>query len=379
MVSTIFRFVLFLLTIIIPVFWSHYLLYFTAVSFFGIVDTYIKWIIAIWLFIFSISFIVASVLAHWKDTLFTRGLYVVAAAWLGFLTYLVISCAIAWGIYFLGAYFQFEISTLILWIVTITAALLVGMYGLWNATHIRVTEVQVPIVWLDPEWEGKKIVQISDVHLGHVLRQDFLWDIVDKINNINPEFVCITWDFFDGMDGNLEHLSEPLNGIAAPRGVYYVDGNHEAYLGTERSLEAIGETKTHILRDQIVSFPGLQLIGISFLGGKGLTEKQNVLEVAHSLPDFKPEVPYVLLYHKPFLLPTTNNSDSGLILFGHTHKGQLFPFTLIVKVIFGPLSYGLSQFGNLSVYVSSGVGTWGPPMRVGTIPEIVSIELVRAK
>ena len=87
--------------------------------------------------------------------------------------------------------------------------------------------------------------------MGHTLRQDFLWEIVDQINRIHPELLLITGDFYDGMDGNLEHLAEPLNEVNAVHGTYYVDGNHETYLGVSRSLEAISATKVNILRDSM--------------------------------------------------------------------------------------------------------------------------------
>lgn len=102
------------------------------------------------------------------------------------------------------------------------------------------------------------------MHIGHVLRQDFLWNIVDKINYVRPEAVFITGDFFDGMDGNLEHLSEPLDDIDSKHGIYYVDGNHETYLGTSRSLAAIGETRAKILNDSMEVIDGLQIAGVSY-------------------------------------------------------------------------------------------------------------------
>ena len=126
----------------------------------------------------------------------------------------------------------------------------IGFYGLWNAANPRIIEQTIFIRNLPVYWQGKKLVQISDVHMGHTLRQDFLWEIVDKINAVQPEALLITGDFYDGMDGSLEHLAEPLEHVQAKHGVFYVDGNHETYLGTSRSLEAIAATKVKILHDK---------------------------------------------------------------------------------------------------------------------------------
>lgn len=107
-------------------------------------------------------------------------------------------------------------------------------------------------------------MHITDVHLGHILRQKYLQGVVDIVNRQNPVAVFITGDLFDGMDGNLEHLVDPLNNVKAKHGIFYVTGNHETYLGIERSLASLRETKARILRDEIVTVDGLDIIGIDY-------------------------------------------------------------------------------------------------------------------
>ena len=113
------------------------------------------------------------------------------------------------------------------------------LYGISNARIISMTRVDVEIRNLPEAWEGKKIAHISDVHVGHILRAGFVRRIVRRINKENVEMVCITGDLFDGMDGRLEHLVDPLSDLNSPHGVFYVDGNHETYLGVERAFEAL--------------------------------------------------------------------------------------------------------------------------------------------
>lgn len=109
-------------------------------------------------------------------------------------------------------------------------ALLTSLYGLYNARNIQITRENIYIKNLPESWNGKKIGHISDVHIGHINRSSFLGKIVRKINAENVELLCITGDLFDGMDGRLEHLLDPLNQITAPHGIMYADGNHETYL-----------------------------------------------------------------------------------------------------------------------------------------------------
>src|SRR5208283_4003741 len=95
---------------------------------------------------------------------------------------------------------------------------------------------------LPPGWQGKTLVQLSDVHLGQVLGADFLARVVAKVNAQRPAMVLITGDLFDGADGNLEELSAPLNRLVVPKGIYFVTGNHETYLGVQRACAALRDT-----------------------------------------------------------------------------------------------------------------------------------------
>ena len=136
-----------------------------------------------------------------------------------------------------------------------------------------------------PGWQGKKLVQLSDVHLGRVLGADFLSRVVDKVNAQNPAMVLITGDLFDGADGNLEELVAPLNRLVAPQGIYFVTGNHETYLGVQRSCAALRETPVRVLTDERVVVDGLQVIGISY------PERGHALDFAEKmakLPGFDP-------------------------------------------------------------------------------------------
>ncbi len=207
---------------------------------------------------------ISSVCASQWDNRKTRYAYYLSAIWLGILQYLFLSFIFIWGLAFLTEGTALQAPLSLLGLIGLCISGTVVVYGIYNARIIYTTRVDVEIRDLPPSWEGKKIAHISDVHVGHILRSRFVRRVVKKINSENPEMVAITGDLFDGMDGRLEHLVDPLSDITAPHGVYYVDGNHETYLGVERAFTSLGHTKTRILRDEIVTLDGLDIIGVDY-------------------------------------------------------------------------------------------------------------------
>ncbi len=249
---------------------------------------------------------------------------------------------------------------------------LYSAYGVANAYHPRIVRFKVRIKNLPPGWQGKKLVQLSDVHLGRVLGADFLARTVAKVNAQNPAMVLITGDLFDGADGNLEELVAPLNRLVAPQGIYFVTGNHETYLGVQRSCAALRNTPVRVLADERVVIDGLQVIGVSYPErghSLGFTEKMAKLH------GFDPALPSILLYHSPTQVAEAKAAGINLQLSGHVHQGQIFPLQFITRLMFGRHYHGLHVEGDYTLYTSSGTGGWGPTMRTGNHPEIVVIHL----
>ena len=215
-------------------------------------------------------------------------------------------------------------------------------------------------------------MQLSDVHLGRILGADFLSRVVAKVNAQNPAMVLITGDLFDGADGNLEELVAPLNRLVAPQGIYFVTGNHETYLGVQRSCAALRNTPVRVLADECVVIDGLQVIGISY------PERGHALGFAEKmakLPGFDPALPSILLYHSPTQVAEAKAAGINLQLSGHVHQGQIFPLQFITRLMFGRYYHGLHTEGDYTLYTTSGAGVWGPTMRTGNHPEIVVIHL----
>lgn len=353
-------------------FGAHFFVYASLVHFFTLTNIFHKYLLATFLFLLSLSFVFASIASHYYENSITRNAYFLSGLWLGLLVNLLLACIAGWLIIWISQWIGFSLDRALLGAVFFGVALLVSLYGTYHALHPVVKHISVRIPGIPDEWKGKTIVQLSDVHLGHVYRSDFLKDVVEQVNALHPKLVVVTGDLFDGMDGQLDSLVQPFNAIDAEKGVYFVSGNHETYLGIDTALSALKNTEVTILKDEVRDIDGLRLIGINF-PYRG--EHKDVLTVLGGLQDQYVGKPNILLYHAPTKIEEIAKSGVNLMLSGHTHQGQQFPFQFITHMVHKGYDYGLYSFGDFTLYTTSGVGTWGPTMRIGTQSEIVAITL----
>jgi hypothetical protein len=362
----------FILIALSILFFSHYFIYFSLSHFFGIGAPARRAALAAILFLLPASFIASSILAHWTDNFFSRALYFCSAMWLGVVLTLILTFALAWGAWGTTKLFTRSPSPGIFGWAAVALACLYSAYGLWNAYHPRARSLTVRIKSLPPAWRGRKVVQLSDLHLGYILGAGFATRLVAMVNAERPDLVAITGDLFDGADGKLEELVAPLNALRAPLGIYFVTGNHETYLGVERAYAALRATPVRILADERVLIDGLQVIGISY------PERGHSLDLAQAiarLPGFNPALPSILLYHSPTHIAEAKAAGINLQLSGHAHHGQILPIQFISRLVYGRYYHGLHVEGDYTLYASSGAGTWGPTMRTGNHPEIAVIRL----
>lgn len=364
--------IVFLLISIAILFGLHYLLYFSIVNFFSIIIHGHKVILASLLSFLGISFFLSTLLAHWKENLFTRNFYFFSGFWMGFLLNLLMVLAIVWLIVWMGNLFSFSPNRAVLGMIFFVLAFIFSIYGSWSSFNPKIKKITVKIPNLSENWKGKKIVHLSDIHLGHIYKAGFMEKIVREVNSINPEMVLITGDLFDGMDGELANPIEPINNIQAGKGIYFVTGNHETYLGLNEIFKALKKIKITVLRDEVVNVDGLKIIGINY-PVRG--EDKDVVSTLNSLKRDFYGAPNILMYHSPVNIEQIKNSGVNLELCGHTHSGQIFPLGLITKMLYKGYDYGLFAMGNYTLYITNGTGTWGPPMRTGNTPEIVEITL----
>lgn len=363
------RLIRFILIIQFVLFLAHLLVYetwtFSAAG--AAKSVWIKLVAAV----LSVSFVAASLLGFRYANVLVRAFYRVAAVWLGWLSFLVLAAIAAWIVFGITklASLSLGFHRLVEWLFGLGIA--AGVYAVFNANWTRTTRVTVRLPNLPTAWRGRRVALISDVHLGHVRNGDFLRRMVSKILHEQPQAVFIAGDLYDGTPLDAERAAEPLRKLTAPHGVYFVAGNHEQFGDDTKYLRAIEKTGVRVLRNEKVDVEGLQIIGVSYRdASNGLTFRQ-------LLPGLRPDPnrASIFLTHAPDHPDLSEAAGFSLQLCGHTHLGQYIPFTWIVRRIYGQFAYGLSCFGNMQAYTSSGVGTWGPPLRLGSNPEIVVLEL----
>lgn len=362
---------LFLGAFLVVLIGSHFFIYFSFVSFFRIIGIYKIWIGSV-IAVLPALFIISSIIAHYYFNYFTRTLYFISGLWLAVALNLILAFLVIWLLIGSSKIFNFNLNLKFLGWLGIFFSFLFLIYGIWNTYDTKIKNITVKIKDLPIEWQNKKAVQISDVHLGYVYGKDRLRFLVDKIKKLDPDIIFITGDLFDGMDGRLGEMVDPLNQLDPPLGAYFITGNHETYLGVDKAFASLSKTKVKILDDAFINIDGLQLIGLSF-PSRGINENRNFEEIFGSLPGLDLSKPTILLYHSPMQVVQAKDLGIDLFLAGHTHVGQLFPFEFITNIVYSGFDYGLHTDGDFSIYTSSGVGTWGPTARTSKNSEIVLI------
>ena len=236
-----------------------------------------------------------------------------------------------------------------------------------------VREVEVRLAGLPLDLDGTVLVQISDLHLGSLLGRPWLEGRIAQIAALHPDIVAVTGDLVDGDASEVERLLPTLQTLKAPLGVWAVTGNHEFYAGLDRCVSLMEQAGYTVLRDraQQVS-PGLVLAGVDDLSGR----RQFQIDgdpVGRALQHL-PEGAVVFLCHSPLEGEKASALGAGLMLSGHTHAGQIWPFGYLVRLAY-PRLEGRYSIGSMTLLVCRGTGTWGPPMRLFRPSEILRITL----
>jgi predicted MPP superfamily phosphohydrolase len=248
------------------------------------------------------------------------------------------------------------------WVIELS--LVIGLAGFIVALSPSVRKINLTSTKIA---EPLRFVQITDVHIGSRSSR-FLDKVMRKVNQLDARFLCITGDFIDST-GVTEKELESLQSYDGP--VYFCIGNHEKYEDLDSIVQRLSNLGVTVLRNRAVTDNGVQFIGID--------DRDDAMQVSRQLARINVESePYViLLYHRPRGLEAAAEAGVDLMLSGHTHNGQIVPFNLIVKRVFEQMR-GLYYHGKATLYVSSGTGTWGPIMRLGTRSEITLFEVLPA-
>jgi len=322
----------------------------------------------------SASFVAASLLAFRYTNAALRVFYRAAAVWLGLLTYLFIAAVSSWIIFVAARMADLDVNFHRIVELLFAAAVVAGLYGVFNAGWTRITRATVRLANLPEAWRGRTAALISDVHLGHVRNGSFLRRMVAKILREEPDAIFIAGDLYDGTAIDAGQAAAPLSQLTAPHGVYFVAGNHEQFGDDSKYLDAIAAAGVRVLSNEMVEADGLQIIGVPY---RNAAQQGNLASVLRGIGVDRNRAS-ILLTHAPDHPEIAEAAGVSLQLSGHTHLGQFIPWSWMARRIYRQFVYGLSRIGKMQVFTSSGAGTWGPPLRLGSNPEIVLLEFQQA-
>jgi len=269
-----------------------------------------------------------------------------------------------------------EYTRLVLFGTVTTAVFALILSAHINTWFPKVNRVEISLNGEKSEMPGVNIALVSDIHLGSLTPKNRISKMVSRINSLEPDIILLAGDILDEDVGPVIHrdLGSAIKNLSAPLGVYGVTGNHEYIGGVDEAAEYLTSHGIHLIRDSVIKInnsfylAGREDLTIERFSGRTRKSAQELLK------DTGDDLPVILLDHQPFRLEKAAAAGADLQLSGHTHHGQLWPFNFITRAVY-TISSGFGEVDGMKVYVSSGIGTWGPPMRLGTRPEIVKIRV----
>lgn len=310
----------------------------------------------------------------------STGLTVLGSYWLAAMDFFVLSLILVDLVRLADRWLQFlpqglKLFPAVTGFVVVVVVLGFVLYGAWNSRNPQLTHYDINIDKPAGSLKVLHAVVVSDIHLGNIVHNDRLMAMIDRVNSLNPDIVFLPGDIIDENIGPFveQKMPESFRKLNSKYGVYAVFGNHE-YIGghAEEAYHYLTEAGVTVLRDGFMEIAGcFNVVGRDDRSRErfGVAGRKELSEVMASIDR---SIPVLLLDHQPGHLGEAQEQGVDLQLSGHTHRGQLFPFNLITKRIF-ETDWGYLSKGEFQIIVSSGFGTWGPPIRVGNQPEIVDI------
>lgn len=358
---------------------ANYYLYIRGLQAFSITQPLKKWYIAAFLLLGS-SFFIGMILERVASSAFSELVVRIGTMWLPFMLYLLMAVVLIDIVRVFNHFFHFlPVITpglkQAVGILTISIVTVVVIIGYINA---RVVNVRTIPLTIHKKVEGKpemKVLMVSDIHLGALIRERHEQRLLHIINEQKPDLVLICGDLIDSEIAPVirKKLGKHIQEIKTPYGVYAITGNHEYIGGIEQSLAYLKSIHVKMLLDSIVTLPnGVQVVGRNDRSaGHGAKGQKPLAELLTNIDHSKP---VIVMNHQPYNLSEASDARVDLHLSGHTHHGQLWPFNYITKAMF-ELSWGYLKKEETHFYVSSGYGTWGPAVRLGNRPEVVVFNL----
>lgn len=299
----------------------------------------------------------------------------------GALFYTLVQTAGGFGLYlFLGAIVlgillgagrlvSFPITTTTTSIV-LGGSMLLGIIGLVQARFITTVSYTIELPDAPVSWNGKTAALVADTHFGIINKARFSNKVVAKILSLEPDFVLHAGDFYDGPALATAPITASWKRLADQVPVFFAPGNHEQYGNYGAFIDSIRAGGITVLDDKIVTYDGVQIVGLRYRDGVNGDEITDALAAMN----IDPAIHSIAINHVPTRQERFNTKGIDLLVSGHTHRGQFWPLNFLVRAIYGQYYYGQSSFRGLQTITTSGVGTFGPPFRLFNPPEIVLIQ-----
>ena len=308
----------------------------------------------------TLVFFLSTVLINFTELLLFDYLYIVSAVLFGFLCQLLIFGSI----FYVLKHIVKKPKLLAKILISLTVAIF--LLGLYNALFINVKRIKLRN--LDNYNSNIKIAHLSDLHLGLIYGPSYLENLVSKVNSLNVDVVVISGDLFDGNDKKIQKFIPALKGFSNP--VIFVPGNHDHYINSNTVSSIISEAGLLELKNEALVVKEVEFIGFDYLDDKDSNIRREIDNLNINKENLR-----IVINHVPVDQAEADALGADLLLSGHTHRGQISPFSVVVNLIYGDFSYGLSKYKDMITYTSSGVGTWGPPQRTPFPGEIVVFDI----
>lgn len=358
------------------VLYVHYILYRFGIEKFEVLANNRYLFGSIILFL-SFSFFISMVLSRYLYGSFTDVFFKYASIWLGALVWIFIS--IVFCVLFQFLIPQDFVLYKILPSIFILLALFINIYGIYHASSVVIIEKDLYIENLPTNWIGKRVVFLADTHYGKIHNAAKANKDVALLESLKPDAIMIAGDFFDGPHHDLSSLSSPYKKLSPLYGKYVAEGNHDSYAGRENAYEALRNSGFTILDDNSVEKDGLLFSGVSYT-----TNNESTIDVLNTRNMFEDSSydktkPNLVIKHVPIATNEFIDHGSSFVFFGHTHRGQIWPFSIFTHMLYGEYAYGFVEKGNTTFYTTSGLGSWGPIQRIGTDSELLVVTLKNKK
>jgi len=307
-------------------------------------------------FLVTFFFIFNVVLINYINKSFFDFIYIISAVLFGFLTQMLIFGAIFYFAKFIVA--KRKLLAKILFSLVVFMFLL----GTYNAFFPRVKRIEINN--LNNFKDSIRIVHLSDLHLGLTYQTNYLKKLAIKVNALEADIVVISGDLFDGNDSEIKKFIPALKSFNNP--IVFVPGNHDHYIDENLLTSIVLEAGLHELKNEAYNIKGVEFIGFDYLNDTDSDIRREIDNLSANKQNLR-----VVINHVPVDQAEAHALKADLMLSGHAHRGQISPFSLFVRYLYGDFSYGLSDYKGMITYTSAGVGTFGPPLRTLFPGEIV--------